>query len=435
MSLEIVIRDYGTGEGYTEMLPQIVDLNDYISIYNHTRIYFAGYNGSKLCSTNCGRAYSERYSPFIVVVGERWGEYDPLFISYMTEDNVSRKITSEDKTFEIVPQHFTSITECDEATHDEYCSDMTEYNHCSVTRPYRCVRNFDSEDQVYYYALEYDTRVCGPTPWLTYAEGCLNGANKSYCDSYRNSAVSMECVNEKWTTTKDEDCDSLNASCFQESGEAPYCYIRNLTEKCVDGTSKGACAPKKPKYCTDVGVLIDSPKVCGCPSNARYDVTTNTCLYLRCSDDTELLRCSNSLPYYCSNDAVLIEKSSECGCPGGYTPQNEGCMIPAAPQQPPQPQQIEENITTNISSTVNESNVTQPPIPSQPPPNNASVVTPKTNESLPNQTKNETLPINTPPEATEISKDMIYGVVIVLLVAVVAYMYLNQPSKKARNKH
>ncbi len=408
-SLEIVVRDYGTSEGWKELPVQILDLYSYQSIYNHTRIYFGGYNGSDFCSSECYHVYPEQFEAYFVVVGETAGEYDVLWSGYMHDGNLSRIITSEGRSFQFIPQQFTSIVTCNKVEEESYCSDMTEYNLCSVTKPYRCVLN----DTNFY--LKYDPRACGAAPWDTYAEGCLSGGSKSYCDGYTNTAVYMSCINEKWVLTNKTDCDSVNGTCILPADGLPQCYVRNVTLNCSDGTTKAACSVIKPKYCTDVGILIDDPKICGCPSNAYFEPTMLSCVYIKCTDETTVGTCSQTRPYYCSSDGVLVEKSSSCGCPQGLNAVNETCITPPAPQ---------ENRTISVTNETNQSNMsanqtpssneTQPKLPPQ------GNISPSSNEtSAATSSGNQ-----------EISKGLLYGGVIVALIIIAVYLYLRLPQRK-----
>jgi hypothetical protein len=70
MEVTVQIRDYGTGEGYVTLPVKTLRLYDYMELYNHTRIYFAGYNSSGMCSDNCGTGYTNGFNAYLVMVGE-----------------------------------------------------------------------------------------------------------------------------------------------------------------------------------------------------------------------------------------------------------------------------------------------------------------------------------------------------------------------------
>jgi hypothetical protein len=429
--VKITVRDYGTGEGYKELPSQQLDLKTkYSKIYNHTYIYIDGYNVSNLCSGSCRIVDSGKFTIELHIINEIGGSFGSANSGIIQENDVSKKFVSEGRHFSIQATEFEAIASCDEFNPEDYegayCSDYTEYKYCSETQyPYSCQRNFNANANIlaYEYDLTYDTACLKNAFDITYY-ACVSGAEKNViCGNYNQAIVKPMCIDGNWIYRTIETCQE-GVMCSTRSGN-PSCDVAVTTvpDKCSDGTPKGACTNSPPLYCNDVGILINSPKICGCPQTARYEPTTNTCLYLRCSDETAVGDCSFQLPYYCSENGVLIQKASICGCPEGYLAANDTCTLiphPATNQTTP-PQENQTNITTE-QPAVNETPQTPPSEvpPSQPPVTNSS--------QAPSQ--NET---GTSSSGEGIPRDLLYGAVIGALIGVVAYLYFKKPPKHKKH--
>ena len=105
---------------------------------------------------------------------------------------------------------------------------------------------------------------------------CLGSAPNDYCSS--SGLVTYSCENGQWVwqvSSCKYGC--ANGTCF------------NAPQNCSDGTMIGSCSTNKPKYCSDAGLLIDSPSFCGCPSG--YELIGSSCLAIKyCSDEYPVKR-------------------------------------------------------------------------------------------------------------------------------------------------
>ncbi len=413
--VELTVRDYGTGDGYVELPTRVLELYDYIRLYDDSRIYFSGYDGTRLCSPSCSRAYPERFTANFVVVQETGGNLIESSIISLEEGSVSKRLTSEGKSFELVARNYDSITSCSEADHDAYCADGTEYMHCSVNRPYRCVRGGTGE-----YVLQYDGLVCGGSLFESTDELCVEDESRYFCDSYRNAVGKRTCVNGQWTTQIIQDCDALDSICVTSEGPA-HCLSLNEKPACIDGTIRGACSPDPPFYCNDRGVLIESPKICGCPEeDMRYEPVLGACIYTVCEDGTPAEECSEASAMYCSPQYGLIYYPEKCGCPENYVKYGDLCISSGSTE--PGVKQPEEQTVA-------------PPAPVQPTP--PVVVAPESEKPAPEET---VAPVDSGKPAgqnqTESgqSNDFLYLAIIGVLAILVLYLFLKGTSESSEEQ-
>jgi hypothetical protein len=101
------------------------------------------------------------------------------------------------------------------------CSDGTQTNQCSTTKPKFCNSTATLVDKC---------TTCG----------CLTGQN----------------------------CNSTTQTCYTPV-QPP--------QTCSDGTAVNSCSSTKPKFCNSAAVLLDSCSTCGCPTNQQCNATTQTC--------------------------------------------------------------------------------------------------------------------------------------------------------------
>jgi hypothetical protein len=313
--VDLSVREYHGDGIFVPVKSESLSLYQYLPLFNHTRIYLAGFDSSDMCSPTCLDERPTDFTANIVVVSEYGGTYKVTELFGLDEDEESASLMSEGHNISIIASGFWSKLSCDEIEDEdfEYCLDGTRKKKCSYTAPYRCIE--DNSDLV----LEYQPGFCGKPNWLVYSEGCAYG-EISYCDTGTNSVMRKTCEDTKWVNVFVEDCG--DSKCMFN---ATYAYCAGPSPNtCTDGTLKGGCSINKPFYCNEKAQLIRSPKICGCPDSADYDPITLSCIYRECVDGTPVGNCSVS--YYCDEQGELVQKSSVCGCPEGYLAENDSCV-------------------------------------------------------------------------------------------------------------
>jgi hypothetical protein len=383
--VDISVREYSGGGIFTSIKTDSLSLYEYSPLFNHTRIYLAGIDSSDMCSASCKDERPSEFTANFVVITEYGGSYEVVEVFDMIEGEESQTITSEGREFSFITSDFWSKLSCDEYEDEEYdyCSDGTRKRKCSYTRPYRCVENEDDDLE-----LEFQPGFCGEPNWLEYSEECAYG-EIYFCDASTNSVMRKSCEGTEWLTVFVEDCG--DAQCMFNATFASCSPL--VSNSCSDGTIRGGCSVNKPYYCNEDAILIESPKICGCPEGSTYEPATFSCLYTQCSDGTPVGQCSGY--QYCNDNAQLIGNPAVCGCPEGYLLQNNSCI---------QEQQPEVNETVSANETQNETvNVT----PSEEPSRVVDVTPPK-----PPAPKDEGIPLG-----------LIFGAILVIMVAVLAYAF------------
>ena len=161
--VEVTIRQH-TGEGgFVELDTELLELHDYISLYNYTRVYFSSYNATNLCSERCKEDPTD-FVPNFVIVGEVGGYFVEYSVNNLPEGTQSTKFSTEGRQISIVANNYDSIIACEEDDENYYCSDFTKYKHCSDTNPsYRCLKRYVYPEYEYY--LDYQPDFCGLSIW------------------------------------------------------------------------------------------------------------------------------------------------------------------------------------------------------------------------------------------------------------------------------
>ena len=406
IGLHVTVFESDAGGATKLTKEETLDFNSYMEIYNNTEIYFYKYFAPNACAPSCTAYDAKKFNASLMVLTNKGGKYYYNFAENLSNGDFTDLYKTESREIIIQVTDFDSVIDCeirDAGGYYDRCRDFTEYNTCSTTKPYYCVKR---DDGYYHGTLRYDTINCGCPIWGCEEKVCVEGFERNWCSGRK--VVRDDCLGNDEGSQLIENCESSNLFC-KETATTAYCTVfeDSTFQGCEDGTVEGQCSETIPKFCNDAHQLVDNPKACGCPDYMEFDPKTNEFVYLSCSDGTSLGFCSENKPDYCSEGGALSENPALCGCPQGFELQEKECVIEEVPfEEEAEPGESVQSEEPEAELIVAENSPSENPVEPEP-----DVPSPEPQMGI------------TITETPSTDNSLLYGVIIILVVLVV-YLFM-----------